>query len=60
MDDTQYNSIKEDLLEIKTHIREINGRVRRLEVWRGITIGMGVVLSIIIIPVLLLLVEKSL
>ena len=57
--DIQYNSIKEDLAEIKTNVKETNGRVRKLEVKYGVLMGIGIVLSIVIVPIVLILAEKS-
>lgn len=59
MDETQYNSIKDDLREIKTDVKETNGRVRKLESWRWFITGGLALISIIIVPIILFLIEKS-
>lgn len=58
--EAEIKEIRSDIREIKESLIKMNGKVRSLEVWRGVMVGMGIVLSIIIIPVVLILVEKSL
>ncbi len=52
--------LKQDIKEIKDHLKTLNGRVRSVENWRWMMVGMGIVLSIVIIPIVLILIEKSL
>ena len=58
MDDIQYRSLKEDLQEIKTDVKSTNGRVRKLEVKYGILMGIGITLSILIVPIVLMIFES--
>lgn len=57
---THEEEIKEGIKEIKEQLIRMNGRVRSVENWRWFLAGMGAVLSIIIIPIVLILIEKSL
>ena len=56
----QYDNIKEDLQEIKVNVKETNGRVGKLEFKSGIFLGIGIVLSVLIIPIILVVFEKNL
>ena len=56
----EIKQIKEDIREMRDHLRKINGRVRGVENWRWMITGMGVVLSIVIIPVVLILISSNL
>lgn len=45
--------VKDTLTEILAQTRKTNGRVRSLEVWRGVIVGGLSVITALIIPVLL-------
>lgn len=46
------DSMHEDVVGIKEAVQRQNGRVRKLEVWRGYIIGIGAAITFIITSVL--------
>jgi len=60
MEEAQYNSIIKRFDKLDEKVDKTNGKVRSLEIWRGIMMGVGIVLSILIIPIVLLMIEKNL
>jgi len=47
------NEIRCDLKEIKEQTKRTNGRVNKLEVWRGIITGGLIVISAVVVPLFL-------
>lgn len=50
--------IREDVKEIKVQTRLTNGRVSKLEVWRGVITGGLIVLATLVVPLFLDLIKK--
>jgi len=46
-------TIHEILIRVEAQVLRTNGRVGRLEVWRGIVIGGLIVISVIVVPLFL-------
>ena len=46
-------TIHEILIRVEAQVLRTNGRVGRLEVWRGIVIGGLIVISVIVVPLCL-------
>lgn len=46
------NDLKSEASEIKTQTLKTNGRVSRLEIWRGVTVGGIAVMVAIVLPIL--------
>lgn len=64
--DEKFLDIKEDLLDIKnvlesveTQTKKTNGRVNALENWRWFIGGIGAVVTILLIPILIALIERG-
>jgi uncharacterized membrane protein YhaH (DUF805 family) len=43
--------IREDVKEIKEQTKRTNGRVSRLEVWRGVLTGAILVIAAVVLPI---------
>ena len=53
--DELYRLLSEDIREIKNEVRETNGRVTRLEMWRATTVGtMRALIAVAALPSLVL------
>lgn len=64
--DEKFLDIKEDLLVIKnvldsveTQTKKTNGRVNGLENWRWFLVGIGTVVTVLLIPILIALIENG-
>ena len=53
-----FDDIKVDLVEIKAHVTNTNGRVKKLELWRSYIAGGISVVILLLIPVVLQYVTK--
>ena len=56
--DERLKSVSEVLHRIEQQTTAINGRVRRLEVWRGATAGAISIITLIVVPILLMAVSR--
>ena len=50
--------IHADIQEVKAQTSKTNGRVGKLEVWRGVITGAVLVISAVIVPIFLELLKK--
>jgi len=53
MEEPSNQTLHEILIRIETKVDRTNGRVRTLEIWRGIITGGLIVISGVIIPIVL-------
>jgi uncharacterized membrane protein YhaH (DUF805 family) len=48
--DRMFSEIQETLQRIESQTMKTNGRVTKLEFWRGVLTGMGTLIVVVIIP----------
>lgn len=56
--DEKFIDIKEQLNRIEAQTTATNGKVRNLQMWRAYTLGFCAAVSLLLLPVLLMLVNK--
>jgi len=45
--------VRDDVIEIKEQVKKTNGRVRALEIWRGVLVGGFSIISFIVFPLII-------
>ena len=56
---TQFTEVKDTLIEIKIQTQKTNGRVGSLENYKWFLLGMGCIITVLLIPILIALIQSG-